>query len=152
MIFHNHTTALSHSIFHAQLFAKCPVIMATPLPAPPGGAPAGRPPAPPRANHPSLAFLLLSFYFYGLSFILLIMECRPGCGACCIAASISSPIPGMPGGKPAGVRCIHLSDDFRCDLYNDPQRPKVCRDFMPEPEFCGSTREEAMSILSALSE
>lgn len=26
-------------------------------------------------------------------------ECRPGCGACCIAPSISSPIPGMPEGK-----------------------------------------------------
>ncbi|EOS9504771.1 YkgJ family cysteine cluster protein, partial [Shigella flexneri] len=23
------------------------------------------------------------------------MECRPGCGACCTAPSISSPIPGM---------------------------------------------------------
>ncbi|NYZ53719.1 YkgJ family cysteine cluster protein, partial [Escherichia coli] len=29
------------------------------------------------------------------------MECRPGCGACCTAPSISSPIPGMPDGKPA---------------------------------------------------
>ena len=27
------------------------------------------------------------------------MECRPGCGACCVAISISSPIPGMPGGN-----------------------------------------------------
>ncbi|EQA7518310.1 YkgJ family cysteine cluster protein, partial [Shigella flexneri] len=24
------------------------------------------------------------------------MECRPGCGACCTAPSIFSPIPGMP--------------------------------------------------------
>ncbi|MDD8045446.1 MAG: YkgJ family cysteine cluster protein, partial [Verrucomicrobiota bacterium] len=32
------------------------------------------------------------------------MECRPGCGACCTVVSISSPIPGMPQGKPAGVR------------------------------------------------
>ncbi|HNM56919.1 MAG TPA: YkgJ family cysteine cluster protein, partial [Thauera aminoaromatica] len=24
------------------------------------------------------------------------MDCRPGCAACCIAPSISSPIPGMP--------------------------------------------------------
>ena len=36
------------------------------------------------------------------------MDCRPGCAACCIAPSISSPIPGMPHGKPAGVRCIQL--------------------------------------------
>ena len=28
--------------------------------------------------------------------------CRPGCGACCIAPSITSPIPGMPDGKPVG--------------------------------------------------
>ncbi|MCF5019628.1 YkgJ family cysteine cluster protein, partial [Pseudomonas lactis] len=29
------------------------------------------------------------------------MKCREGCGACCIAPSISSPLPGMPQGKPA---------------------------------------------------
>ena len=78
------------------------------------------------------------------------MDCREGCGACCIAASISSPIPGMPEGKPAGVRCIHLAGDYRCVLYNSPERPKVCSDFKAEPEFCGSTREEAMKILSFL--
>ncbi|NBX68342.1 MAG: YkgJ family cysteine cluster protein, partial [Proteobacteria bacterium] len=37
------------------------------------------------------------------------MECRIGCGACCIAPSISSPLPGMPHGKPAGVRCVNLN-------------------------------------------
>ncbi|HCL3974602.1 TPA: YkgJ family cysteine cluster protein, partial [Pseudomonas aeruginosa] len=26
------------------------------------------------------------------------MQCRAGCGACCIAPSISSPLPGMPAG------------------------------------------------------
>ena len=35
------------------------------------------------------------------------MDCRSDCGACCIAPSISSPIPGMPNGKPANTRCIH---------------------------------------------
>ena len=40
--------------------------------------------------------------------------CRPGCGACCIAPSITSAIPGMPLGKPAGVRCVQLDDDNRC--------------------------------------
>jgi len=79
------------------------------------------------------------------------MECRTGCGACCIAASISSPIPGMPGGKPSGVRCIHLTDDYRCAIFDSPTRPKVCSGFQPEPEFCGSNREEALSILYALS-
>ncbi len=75
-----------------------------------------------------------------------------GCGACCIALSISSPIPGMPGGKAVGVRCIHLADDYRCGLFNSPERPKVCGDFKAEEEFCGSNREEAMKILLSLSE
>jgi Fe-S-cluster containining protein len=73
------------------------------------------------------------------------------CGACCIAVSISSPIPGMPEGKPAGVRCIHLLEDNRCALYNSSERPKVCSDFKAEPEFCGKDREEALQILGNLS-
>jgi len=79
------------------------------------------------------------------------MDCRPGCGACCIAISISSPIPGMAGGKPAGVRCFHLLDDYRCAIYDSPDRPQVCFDFNAEPEFCGSSREEALRILIELS-
>jgi len=79
------------------------------------------------------------------------MECRQGCGACCIALSISSPIPGMPDGKPAGVRCIHLLDDYKCALWGNTLRPKVCSDFKAEPEFCGTDREEAMKILTSLS-
>jgi Fe-S-cluster containining protein len=79
------------------------------------------------------------------------MECRSGCGACCIALSISSELPGMPMGKPAGVRCIHLLDDYSCSIYNDPSKPKVCTDFTAENEFCGSDREEAMRILFSLS-
>src|SRR5687767_14313051 len=45
------------------------------------------------------------------------LACRVGCGACCIAPSISSPIPGMPQGKPAGVRCVQLTEDNRCRLF-----------------------------------
>ena len=78
------------------------------------------------------------------------MDCRENCGACCIAVSISSPIPGMPDGKPAGVRCIHLLEDYRCALYGNSLRPKVCSDFQAEEEFCGTSREEAMRILQAL--
>jgi Fe-S-cluster containining protein len=78
------------------------------------------------------------------------MECREGCGACCIAISISSPIPGMPDGKPAGVRCVNLLDDYKCALFGDPARPKVCFDFKPEQEFCGSSQEEALRILRSL--
>lgn len=79
------------------------------------------------------------------------MECRENCGACCIALSISTPIPGMPGGKPAGVRCIHLLDDYRCAIYNTAGKPKVCTGFNAEKEFCGSNQEEAMRILYSLS-
>lgn len=71
------------------------------------------------------------------------MECRPGCGVCCIYISISSPIPGMPSGKPAGVRCIQLLDDFTCGIFNDPSRPDVCSGFKPDIEFCGNSAEEA---------
>jgi Fe-S-cluster containining protein len=78
------------------------------------------------------------------------MDCRENCGACCIAISISSSIPGMPEGKPAGVRCIHLLDDYKCALFGYPSRPKVCSDYMAEPDFCGENREEAMRILKSL--
>ena len=54
------------------------------------------------------------------------MQCRVGCGACCIAWSISSPIPGMPNGKPAGVRCVQLTSDNKCKLFDKPERPLVC--------------------------
>jgi Fe-S-cluster containining protein len=76
------------------------------------------------------------------------MECREGCGACCIAPSITSEIPGMPEGKPAGVRCIHLQDNFSCGIYDT--RPKVCRDFRAEELVCGKNREEALEILTRL--
>ena len=78
------------------------------------------------------------------------MDCRKDCGACCIAPSISSPIPGMPDGKPAGVICIHLQDDYSCGIYRE--RPKVCIDFQAEALVCGNNRLEALSILSRLEE
>lgn len=78
------------------------------------------------------------------------MPCRAGCGACCIALSISSAIPGMPAGKPAGVRCVQLDDDNRCRIFGQPERPRVCSDFQAELEFCGNTREEALERMSAL--
>ncbi len=56
----------------------------------------------------------------------------------------------MPDGKPAGVRCIHLLDDYRCAIYNNG-KPKVCEEFTAEKEFCGSIRDEAMRILGSLS-
>ncbi|HTX72351.1 MAG TPA: YkgJ family cysteine cluster protein [Rectinemataceae bacterium] len=80
------------------------------------------------------------------------LSCRPGCAACCIAPSISSPIPGMPQGKPAGMSCIHLDGQFRCLLYGRPERPAVCRSLRPEPLMCGHSRQEAMAYLKALEE
>ena len=76
------------------------------------------------------------------------IQCRPSCGACCIAPSISSPIPGMPDGKPAGIRCIHLDDDFRCRIYDSPDRPAVCKSLKPTADMCGKSREEAMATLT----
>lgn len=78
------------------------------------------------------------------------MKCRSGCGACCIAPSISSKIPGMKSGKPAGMPCIHLMDDYNCAIFDSPGRPLVCSQFKPELEICGTTREEAISILKSL--
>ncbi|MBD3307012.1 YkgJ family cysteine cluster protein [candidate division KSB3 bacterium] len=78
------------------------------------------------------------------------MNCRVGCGACCIAPSISSPIPGMPAGKPAGQRCLHLSDAYRCLLFHDPRRPEVCQRFRPSSEVCGASREEALRLIADL--
>lgn len=78
------------------------------------------------------------------------MHCRPECGACCIAPSISSPIPGMPGGKPAGVRCVQLSDDNRCKLFGLPERPAVCVRLRPTQEMCRDTAEQAYAGLIEL--
>ena len=78
------------------------------------------------------------------------LACRVGCGACCIAPSISSSIPGMPHGKPAGVRCIQLDAANRCQLFGQPERPEVCRRLKPEPAMCGANREQALRILAEL--
>lgn len=78
------------------------------------------------------------------------MQCRPGCGACCIAPSISTPIPGMPQGKPAGVRCVQLDEQLRCKLFGDPRRPAVCGSLVPSEDMCGADRTQAMRWLGAL--
>ncbi|SAK60103.1 hypothetical protein AWB81_01937 [Caballeronia arationis] len=67
--------------------------------------------------------------------------CREGCGACCIAPSISSPIPGMPEGKPAGVRCIQLGDDLRCMIFGDSRRPACCAGLQPSAQMCGDAAD-----------
>ena len=78
------------------------------------------------------------------------MTCRAGCGACCIAPSISSFIPGMPAGKPAGVRCVQLTEDNRCLLFGRAERPRVCVELRASVEMCGETDAAAMIYLTEL--
>lgn len=78
------------------------------------------------------------------------MDCRPHCAACCIEVSISSPIPGMPGGKPAGMPCVQLDDNLRCRLFGLPSRPVVCRSLQPSADMCGRSSAEALAGLRQL--
>ena len=84
------------------------------------------------------------------------MTCRPRCAACCIAPSISSPIPGhagvpgLPGGKPAGVRCPQLDLNDRCRLFGHPLRPPVCSSLAPSAAIWSTTA--ARSATPAFSE
>ncbi|MBL8394450.1 MAG: YkgJ family cysteine cluster protein [Candidatus Accumulibacter sp.] len=77
-------------------------------------------------------------------------DCRPGCGACCIAPSISSAMPGHPQGKPADERCTNLTDDQRCRLWGHVERPAFCAGLQPSDEMCGQDEAHAIAWLSAL--
>lgn len=72
------------------------------------------------------------------------LACRPGCGACCIAPSISSL------NKPAGVPCRHLAADLRCSIFSQPERPGCCGGLQPSFEMCGLSREHALKWLGEL--
>lgn len=78
------------------------------------------------------------------------MDCRTGCGACCIAPSISSAIPGMPHGKPAGIPCVQLLPDYRCAIFGKPERPSVCANLRPTQEMCRTSQLEALAGLTTL--
>jgi hypothetical protein len=78
------------------------------------------------------------------------MACRPRCAACCIAPSISSPIPGMPNGKPAGVPCIQLDAQRRCRIFGDPRRPPVCSALQPSEDLCSDSADSALAGLTGL--
>ena len=80
------------------------------------------------------------------------MECRIGCAACCVVISISSPLPGYRGGKPAGVPCPGLTPEGRCSIWETPDYPKVCREFRATAEYCGDTDDQARRRLAALEE
>lgn len=78
------------------------------------------------------------------------MQCRKGCGACCIAPSISSPIPGMPEGKLSGERCIQLDDNNLCQVFGQSSRPDACLNFQASDEFCGNSNNFALQRLTVL--
>lgn len=78
------------------------------------------------------------------------MDCRPHCAACCTVPSISSPIPGMPLGKPAGARCVQLDEYLRCRLFGRPERPAVCLSLRPSAEMCGNSAGAARVWLARL--
>jgi hypothetical protein len=56
----------------------------------------------------------------------------------------------MPEGKPAGVRCVQLTEDNRCRLYGLAGRPAVCVNLRPEREMCGGSMADALAYLEAL--
>ncbi len=78
------------------------------------------------------------------------MNCRLNCAACCIGPSITSPLPNMPHGKPAGVRRAQLTDDNLCAVFGKPERPAFCGSLQPSTEMCGESREAALVWLTYL--
>lgn len=58
----------------------------------------------------------------------------------------------MPNGKPAGVRCVQLLDDFRCAIFDQPERPAFCASLQPSEEMCGESRTDAIEWLRKLEE
>ena len=78
------------------------------------------------------------------------IACRPGCGACCIAPSITTPIPGMAAGKPAGLACAQLTAESACAIFGDPRRPACCAGLQPSADMCGDDRVQALAYLDRL--
>jgi uncharacterized protein len=56
----------------------------------------------------------------------------------------------MPHGKPAGVRCVQLSEDNRCLLFGKPERPAVCSHLRPSHEMCADSAPAALIYLTEL--
>jgi hypothetical protein len=56
----------------------------------------------------------------------------------------------MPGGKPAGVRCVQLDERERCRLFGRPERPAVCASLRPTQAMCGTDRAGALRYLGWL--
>lgn len=58
----------------------------------------------------------------------------------------------MPEGKPAGVRCVQLTENNKCKLFGKPERPAVCGSLAASAEMCGPTNEHAFAYLAKLEE
>jgi hypothetical protein len=107
-----------------------------------------------RFHLPAISNVCLSGYIQGRSSRFapgspVFMKCREGCGACCIAPSISSAIPGMPmASRPASAACTCPSTTLR--LFGKPERPAVCGGFKADVDVCGSDRDEAIRIIGWL--
>ncbi len=56
----------------------------------------------------------------------------------------------MPHGKPAGIPCVQLTDDFGCAVFGKPERPAFCAGLRPHKEMCGTNRGEALEFLTRL--
>jgi hypothetical protein len=67
-----------------------------------------------------------------------------------VEISISSPIPGLPDGKPAGQRCIQLTDAGLCQLFGHSSRPAICVSLKPSAEMCGDDAPHAYHYLAEL--
>ena len=78
------------------------------------------------------------------------MLCHNNCAACCSVISISSSLPSMPNGKPAGIRCVNLNDKNLCEIYRKANYPLVCKNFKMNYETCGKSAEQANYNLERL--
>ena len=52
--------------------------------------------------------------------------------------------------KPAGVRCVQLTEDHRCAIFGHPDRPAVCGSLQPAEDMCGDDREQALRWLGMI--
>ncbi len=55
----------------------------------------------------------------------------------------------MPDGKPADIFCANLDpNSFQCEIWEQGDYPKVCRDFKACDDVCGANRDEALQLIS----
>lgn len=57
---------------------------------------------------------------------------------------------GKVQGKPAGIPCVQLDEDYRCKIFGLPERPACCSGLQPSEEMCGMDRKYAIDFLQSL--